>query len=981
MSLKRLATVLFILVLVARVSQTRGDDRPKRHPDSTAAPLGMPVITSVPLSSANQESYLNRSIGTRTDPSQKQKSVSKSLPVILIKFHKDEPPFGQKDYRALLFGAPGDPDASRKRTMRNYFRDNSRGLLNLDGQVTDWYKLAVSDADAAVAAAKGDRRVFGRLLKDALEQADRDLDFGQFDNDGPDGQPNSGDDDGVVDVVLFLHPGIGAEDGGTAFWSHYWRYDDPSYGFSEPFSTNDHLLDRSGQPKLDKDGNEKYVLIRDYMYEAGLSGRFRSKPQAAVPKPPGVNPPDQKPEIATIGSFCHNFCHSLGLPDLYDRTPLDAPDSAGIGRYCLMSRGYLGGSANQPHPDWPVSLSAWCKSFLGWANVQTINDDTQVSLVSVEEGNSVVRLNVPGGNGREYFLIEYRNKDWTDTFGRAINWDSDLGRSGLLIWHVDDNVGESSSKWPFSELGKGQNDNRSLPQGSPPTFPKEHALVALVQADGKLDLENYGTHGNIGDDGDFFVTGSTFQDDPELKRGSRGYDAKPSPIVVSNINLENRTFFVKFNKPASSPQLASAIPVLQQNELAISLLSLDKRKWDEYRRTHPEARPFVLDRTKASPALARFDWRDAGVVTPVRDQMGCGADWAFATAAAFESAFAIRNGLLVDVSEQHILNCSDAGSCNGGWWAFPFLLRHGVASERSIPYRGEKTDCIAEIASPYRAIAWGYVSRDKFDVPSNERLKEYLCLHGPLAVGVMATGAFDTYNPRAGAFREEGSPPGQTNHAMVIVGWDNGKEWSDHKGKGCWIVKNSWGSDWGRDGYMEIAYGTNNIGFGAAWVKAASVDYQPDLGALRALVPGISPFHSLTDTVDQNTGRLEGRVEKITSLDVAIDVVDDDKEAAEAVVELRVGAHAYEWRYGRGENWSERTVHHFLKKLEPPIPLDGPLRCFGKLEEDSKHGVGVRAGLNWTVRFDTDLGRKVTFFGRHLHDTRLGGTAIELKAK
>src|SRR5262249_5504514 len=155
----------------------------------------------------------------------------------------------------------------------------------------------------------------------------------------------------------------------------------------------------------------------------------------------------------------------------------EAPDSSGIGRYCLMSHGYLGGDPAHPRPDLPVSLSAWCKSFLGWAQVQTINTDSQVSLRSVEEGNDLVRLNVPDTNGREYFLIEYRNKSWADTFGRATNWDAELPASGLLIWHVDERVGASSPHWPVTDPGQGQNDNRSLPVGNPPAFPKQHALV------------------------------------------------------------------------------------------------------------------------------------------------------------------------------------------------------------------------------------------------------------------------------------------------------------------------------------------------------------------------------------------------------------------------------------------------------------------------------------------------------------------------
>ena len=115
----------------------------------------------------------------------------------------------------------------------------------------------------------------------------------------------------------------------------------------------------------------------------------------------------------------------------------------------------------------------------------------------------------------------------------------------------------------------------------------------------------------------------------------------------------------------------------------------------------------------------------------------------------------------------------------------------------------------------YKAAAWGYV--DGADsVPSQDLLKQALCDHGPLLVAVMATPSFQAYDPSkypGGLFSEAGVVPGQINHAVMIVGWT----------QTGWIVRNSWRADWGDKGYILIKYGSNNIGFGAAWVEVDPV--------------------------------------------------------------------------------------------------------------------------------------------------------------
>ncbi|MDJ0554405.1 MAG: C1 family peptidase [Microcoleaceae cyanobacterium MO_207.B10] len=211
-----------------------------------------------------------------------------------------------------------------------------------------------------------------------------------------------------------------------------------------------------------------------------------------------------------------------------------------------------------------------------------------------------------------------------------------------------------------------------------------------------------------------------------------------------------------------------------------------------------------------------FNWRDVGIVTPVRDQGECGSCWAFAALAAFESSALYHNNLtssqvggLADASEQHLLSCSGAGSCQGGWYGpvFDFMIEKGNLPERVFRYQGEDTTCRFQRNSPLKAATWGYVSDDG-GTPSVSLMKQALCKHGPVVSSVHMTDAFNAY--KGGVFNENAF--GEPNHAVTIIGWDDNK--------GAWLVKNSWGTDWGEDGYMWIDYNSNRIGYGAAWVDA-----------------------------------------------------------------------------------------------------------------------------------------------------------------
>ncbi len=223
-----------------------------------------------------------------------------------------------------------------------------------------------------------------------------------------------------------------------------------------------------------------------------------------------------------------------------------------------------------------------------------------------------------------------------------------------------------------------------------------------------------------------------------------------------------------------------------------------------------------------SPSARAFDWRDRGIVTPVRFQGTCGCCWAFTSASIIESNYLLRRKENVDLSEQYLLNCArdsqgrDAGNCTGGWYGhvLDYLTRNSVSDEQRVPYRMKKESCSPVDNPAYRIKTWGYV-KPNAGIPTNREMKEALCKYGPLAACIKVTPAFQAYS--GGIFDEHAPVSGERdiNHGLVIVGWDDDK--------GAWLVKNSWSDRWGEKGYAWVEYGSNNIGFGAAWVLVEPV--------------------------------------------------------------------------------------------------------------------------------------------------------------
>ncbi len=265
--------------------------------------------------------------------------------------------------------------------------------------------------------------------------------------------------------------------------------------------------------------------------------------------------------------------------------------------------------------------------------------------------------------------------------------------------------------------------------------------------------------------------------------------------------------------PRSQPGLTARV-----NQRAERLMSIDKAELGRVARVNPDILTSI--KRTCSSSAGSWDWRKNGKVTSVKSQI-CGTCWDFTAMGAYEGSYAIRNNTMIDASEQHILNCANAGDCGGGWWmpVFDFMISTGTATEAAHPFTGnDSASCPTDHSTPYRASAWGFVASDYTTIPAVASTKAALCEHGPLAIALMADGPFQAYT--GGVFDESDQKFDWINHGVTLIGWDDSK--------GAWLIKNSWGPGWGETGgfgsekgYMWIAYNSNNIGVATAWVDAS----------------------------------------------------------------------------------------------------------------------------------------------------------------
>ncbi|CAH1100334.1 unnamed protein product [Psylliodes chrysocephalus] len=223
-------------------------------------------------------------------------------------------------------------------------------------------------------------------------------------------------------------------------------------------------------------------------------------------------------------------------------------------------------------------------------------------------------------------------------------------------------------------------------------------------------------------------------------------------------------------------------------------------------------RPIALARTKNfedtidndDDVPDRIDWRTKGAVTEVKNQGNCGSCWSFSTTGALEGAYFLKTGKLVSLSEQNLVDCAkdDCYGCKGGWMgkAMEYAEKNGIMREDAYPYKEvASTECQFNVSeSVLKPKEHIFVTNG-----SEDALKKAVARQ-PVAVAINAGHDFQFYS--WGILDDSScvSDSYHLNHGVLVVGYGIFNE------KDYWIVKNSWGASYGKDGYVWMPRNKNN---------------------------------------------------------------------------------------------------------------------------------------------------------------------------
>jgi len=199
------------------------------------------------------------------------------------------------------------------------------------------------------------------------------------------------------------------------------------------------------------------------------------------------------------------------------------------------------------------------------------------------------------------------------------------------------------------------------------------------------------------------------------------------------------------------------------------------------------------------------DWRQSGAVTPIKNQGQCGGCWAFSAVASTEGQHFLSGSSLVSLSEQNLIDCSGKEGnegCNGGLMddAFEYIIKNGgIDTEASYPYKAVDGRC------HYTAANSGATLASYKDIASGSEtdLTTAISTVGPISVAIDAShNSFQFY--RSGVYYEPACSSTQLDHGVTAVGY------GALSNANYYLVKNSWGVDWGMAGYIYMSRNRNN---------------------------------------------------------------------------------------------------------------------------------------------------------------------------
>lgn len=213
----------------------------------------------------------------------------------------------------------------------------------------------------------------------------------------------------------------------------------------------------------------------------------------------------------------------------------------------------------------------------------------------------------------------------------------------------------------------------------------------------------------------------------------------------------------------------------------------------------------VIQNFSKPPAF--LDWREKGVVNPVNEQGNCESSWAISVASTCESSFAIRKGTLFTFSVQNLIDCvtSESG-CDGGSPepAFEYVLKNQdgqFMSEIDYPYKGIQGNCLFDSAKTV-----GKINSFLIGTGVESDLISCIGYFGPFSAKMNAdSSSFLLYS--GGIYQDDSCSFWSADHSVTCVGYGNENDIN------YWIVKNSWGTSWGEEGYFRIVRGKYLCGF------------------------------------------------------------------------------------------------------------------------------------------------------------------------
>lgn len=317
-----------------------------------------------------------------------------NVPVLLVMYsNTDSAALQTFASRSVLESRLFTTSAAPPYSIHTYYKEQSNNLFSINGTVLDWVRLANNDAfyegGSGCNGLCPSAQIAG-LISEGVAALDPSVDFGMFDNDGPDNMPNSGDDDGFVDVLVVLHPEVDGACGTTNIWAHRFSYK----GW-----TGDTLA------TADAAAGGGNIAVNNYVIQGGQGGDACTSNQPVA-----------------MGISAHELGHAINLPDLYDTQLV----TQGIGEWGLM------GAGNWQIPTRPVHMTAWTKADLGWLTEVVISSDTVLDISPIVDSDTSYVLSIQNTN--EYFILANRQPILSDQ--SLTSGATPLG-PGLLIWHVD----------------------------------------------------------------------------------------------------------------------------------------------------------------------------------------------------------------------------------------------------------------------------------------------------------------------------------------------------------------------------------------------------------------------------------------------------------------------------------------------------------------------------------------------------------------